>query len=290
VTEYAKSTSDIVQQINQQPTPGTPEGVAARDKLLAVLQGSPFLTRLYARMSAEEMLDDPRFRIATDQTEVSNIHDLTDPNFDPNMCGTPLPPDPCVFNYCGRRGVCAPTADSIVAMMTGTAQNTTPTCVCAPDATARPTSTANGQLAIYCEPLAMNFDAPAAGGDTMSPLFAPACEGFDCGVHGKCMPMNGNPTCQCDTGYGATVGSSYDQTTGTSKTVVSCVVATAIPPLPRLPPPGQQSLAPSSSDHSDAGFCNVATPRKHRSPSSALIWLGAVIGAGALRRRALRRR
>lgn len=289
VTEYAKPTSELIQQIQNQPLPPStvnPNAASAQEALLGVLGRSPFITRLYARMSAEEMIDDPRFRIASDQSEVTNIHDLTDPNFDVSMCSTPPPIDPCVFNYCGRRGVCAPTADSMVAMTSGTAQTTTPSCVCAGDATARPTTTANGQLAIYCEPLAMNFDAPAAGGGTMSPLFAPACEGFDCGTHGKCMPMNGNPTCQCDSGFGATVQSVYDSTTASSKTVVSCVAATAIPALPRLPPPGQTSMTPSASaDHSDAGFCSIGDRRARQRPSSGLVWLAAALGAALTFRR-----
>jgi hypothetical protein len=240
-------------------------------------------------MSAEEMLDDPSFRIASDQSEVDNIHDLTDPNWDPNTCNTqpPPPPDPCDFTYCGRTGVCAPTMDSVVAMAMGTSQQIVPSCVCAGTATARPTTTANGQLQMYCEPVAMNFDAPSAGG-VAAPLFAPACEGFDCGPNGKCVPMNGNPTCQCNTGFGATAQNTYDPTTSTYTTTVSCVAATAIPAMPLLPAPGERTVRPRSgagSGSSDGGFCSVGNASHRRSTGSAPVWIAAGLGAVALLRR-----
>jgi len=242
VTEYAKPTSALIQQIESQGLPPPqvqPEAAPAREALLRVLGSGAFTTRMYSRMSAEEMLDDPRFRIASDQGEVDNVHDLTDPGFDPNTCvvDPPPPPNPCDFNYCGRRGVCAPTVDSVVAMAMGTAVQTIPSCVCADDATARPTMTGpNGLPQVYCEPVAMNFDSAMAGTGA-GPLFVAACEGFDCGPHGTCVPMNGNPTCQCEAGFGATVQQAYDQTTGAARTTMSCVQAADIPPLPVLPPP-----------------------------------------------------
>jgi hypothetical protein len=291
VTEYAKPTSGIIQQIESQPLPPPeiqPEAAPARDALLRVLNGAPFITRLYARMSAEEMLDDPRFRVASDQLEVDNIHDLTDPNFDPTTCNVqPPPPDPCDFNYCGRRGVCAPTADSVTAMAMGTAQQPIPSCVCAGDATARATMTAmvNGMPQVYCEPVAMNFDAPTAGNGS-GPLFVAACEGFDCGSHGKCLPMNGNPTCQCDAGFGATVQQTYDQATSSYKTTMSCVAAVAIPDMPVLPPPGQTTLnAARSSDSSSSGLCSVGDRSQGRSGRSTPLWLLAGLGAAAALRR-----
>ncbi len=288
VTEYAQPSSEVTKQVEQSSLPPpsvAPDAAQARDALLALLAKSPFITRLYTRISAEEMLDDPRFRIAADQSTVTNIHDLSDPNFDPSKCTSPppLPPDPCNFNYCGRKGVCAPTADSMAAVVMGTAQTTMPSCVCANGATARPTRT-GGQYAMYCEPLAMNLDGAAPAGDAMTPVLVPACEAFDCGAHGKCAPMNGNPTCICDAGYGATVQTTYDSTTGTPKPVVTCVAAAAIPPFPVLPPPGQTSLPPSASSSSDGG-CSTAARASSRRPSSGLSWLAAIVGAAAIGRR-----
>lgn len=289
VTEYAQPSSEVTKQVEQSSLPPpsvAPDAAQARDTLLALLAKSPFITRLYTRISAEEMLDDPRFRIASDQSTVSNIHDLTDPNFDPSKCTTPPPPppDPCNFNYCGRQGVCAPTAESMAAVVMGTSQTTLPSCVCANGATARPTRT-GGQYAMYCEPLAMNLDSAAPAGATMTPALVPACEAFDCGAHGKCAPMNGNPTCICDAGYGATVQTTYDSTTGMQKPVVTCVAAGIIPPFPVLPPPGQTSLRSTGAASSDGGFCSIAERSSSRAPGSGLAWLLAAVGAAAVGRR-----
>jgi MYXO-CTERM domain-containing protein len=290
VTEYAKPTSTLVQQIeasNLPPPEIQPEAAPAREALLRVLGGGSFTTRMYARMSAEEMLDDPRFRVASDQAEVDNIHDLTDPNFDPNTCvGEPPPPtNPCDFNYCGRRGVCAPTVDSVVAMAMGTAVQPVPSCVCADDATARATMTGpNGQPQVYCEPVAMNFDSATAGTGA-GPLFVAACEGFDCGPHGTCVPMNGNPTCQCEAGFGATVQQAYDQATGAFKTTLSCAQATDIPPLPVLPPPGQTTVKARAAESSDSGFCSLGSRGRSGGSSQTPVWLLAGLGAAAAIRR-----
>jgi hypothetical protein len=291
VTEYAKPTSEVVKQVQQSSVPSQ-DAMVARDALLAILNASPFITRLYTRMSAEEMLDDPRFRIASDQSEVTNIHDLSDPNFNPTMCTMPPPLDPCTFSYCGRQGICAPTAESMAGVMAGTATVASPSCVCAPGATARPTRTGpsyNGQYAMYCEPLAMNLDGANAGSGT-APLFVSACEGFDCGTHGKCAPMNGNPTCICDQGFGATVTETNDPATNTPKPVVTCVAATMIPAFPVLPPPGQTGMPHSGSGSSDGGLCSVANVSGTPQPSSGLLWLAASIAGAAIgRRRASRR-
>jgi hypothetical protein len=278
VTEYAKATTDIVQQIKAQGTPSTPAGQTAQTALLSVLQKSPYITRLYARMSAEDMRDDPRFMPASDQADVSNVHDLTDPNFDYSKCPPqpPPPPDPCTFTYCGRRGVCVPTLAS--AMSTGGLA--TVACACATDATARATTTGGLQPVPYCEPMAMNLDA--AGTGAAAPLLQAACDGFDCGAHGKCAPMNGNPTCQCESGYGAVATQTFDPMTGApGKTTMTCeAVGTKIPSLPVLPPVGQARMPTGSSSQ---GGCSVdrAAPRARGS-----IWLLAIAGLGlGLRRR-----
>lgn len=284
VTEYAKATTDIVQQIQASGAP-TPQGQAAQTALLSVLQKFPYITRLYARMSAEDMRDDPRFMPASDQSDVSNIHDLTDPSFDYSKCPQQPPPqDPCLLTYCGRRGVCVPTAASAaaIAMSTGT-QQATVACVCATDATARATATGL-QPASYCEPVAMNLDA--AGGTAAAPLVQSACEGFDCGAHGACVPMNGNPTCQCEAGYGAVATPTYDPMTGApSTTQITCeLVGSNVPPMPVLPPVGETRM-PSSGSGTQGG-CSVerAAPR---SLDAAWILSLAGVALGLRRRRAI---
>jgi len=65
VTEYAKPTSTLIQQIESSRLPPPeiqPEAAPAREALLRVLGSGSFTTRMYARMSAEEMLDDRKRR------------------------------------------------------------------------------------------------------------------------------------------------------------------------------------------------------------------------------------
>jgi hypothetical protein len=291
VTEYVQPTTALLQQLDSQPVPPpsvNPDAQPARDALVGLLQQFPRITRLYTRISAEEMLDDPRFKVAIDQSDVSNVHDLTDPNFSYSTCNQEPPPDPCAFNYCGREGACT-TITQTVNNPGGTPYTTsTVACVCKDGTTARPTSTNNGQVAIYCEPLSVNFDADATGSAATT---VPACEGFDCGAHGECVSMNNNPTCRCEAGYGATVQNAYDATSGTYKTQVTCqpTFGKALV-FPRVPDPGQTTM-PMDSSSSDSGSCTVARlPRTGRASGLAWIAAGLAVAAGTRRRRANRRR
>jgi hypothetical protein len=280
VTEYAKATKDLADQIMQQPTP-SPDAMKARDALLPILQNFPYITRLHARMSAEEMTDDPTFMVASDGSDVNNVHDLTPPGstctYEPN----PPPTDPCNFNYCGRRGVCVQ-AEADVAT-TGGAATTMPACVCANDATARVTTTGgNAQPAMYCEPVAMNLDSDPATGQ--GSLTVPACEGFSCGAHGACVAMNGNPTCQCEGGYGAVVGTNNGQTAGPTYTTTCQPVRGTIPPLPKLPSVGSAMRTPGKTVTAGVvkdGGCNVARNRS----GSSLFGLAAALGLALAARR-----
>jgi hypothetical protein len=143
----------------------------------------------------------------------------------------------------------------------------TAACVCANDATARVTTTgANGAPAVYCEPVAVNFD------DTDGTAVASsACDGFDCGPHGACVAMNGNPTCQCEAGYAAIVTTTVTPATGATQTVLDCRrVSGKAPALPALPPVGQTTIP--SSPHGDGGSSGMQNPPP---PAS-----GGAVGAG----------
>jgi hypothetical protein len=273
VTEYAKVTSDLVTQMQQQTSP-TPEGQQAQADLVSLLGRFRYITRLYTRMSAEEMTLDPTFAVSAEQADVSNIHDLSDPN-SPTNCTPPPPPDPCAFAYCGRRGACGEPAASTMPGMPGTATNAVPSCLCAGDATARATTTGNGQAAVYCEPMRMNFDDPTSG----SSIVQAACEGFDCGAHGECVGMNGNPTCRCEPGYGAVVSTTYDPQTGSPKYGLSCEFVTNAPlALPRLPPVGQTTI-PGGASSDASGGCSTAPGRSADTDASAvLVALSALLG------------
>jgi hypothetical protein len=160
-----------------------------------------------------------------------------------------------------------------------------PACVCANDATARVTTTGqNGQPAMYCEPVAMNLDSqPAAG---QGAVVVAACEGFSCGTHGACVPMNGNPTCQCEGGYAAVVSSNYDPQTGQAlpNSVTCQAVRGTIPPLPTLPSVGSAMRTPGKTVTAGVvkdGGCNVARNRS----GSSLFGLAAALGLALAARR-----
>jgi hypothetical protein len=319
VTEYAQPTTMVTQQIQNQGSPGTPDGQAAQMVLLQLLQQSPYLTRLYARMSAEEMTDDPVFMVSSATENVINVHDLTPPNFDASNCQTVAPPtpDPCQSQYCGRHGVCVGVDLEYSGVTGGTFE--TPACVCGNEATARVTTTgANGQPSMYCEPVSLDLDAAVDGGL----LVSAACEGFDCGAHGACVPMNGNPTCQCEAGYGAAVQSAYDPTTQQNRNTVTCtLVRTKIPSMPVLPPVGQTKIpdpprgtagAPSSGGSTSpspsgterggsggsgpgamaapmlgtkSGGCTVSRASERNDGLAAVLALGSALALGGRRRR-----
>jgi len=219
--------------------------------------------------------------VASDGSDVNNIHDLSTPGstcmYNPN----PPPTDPCKFNYCGRRGVCVQ-ADADTTQ-TGGAATTVPACACANDAIARATTTGeNGTPAMYCEPVAMNLDSePAAG---QGSLVVAACEGFSCGAHGACVAMNGNPTCQCEGGYAAVVRANYDPQTGLPlPTSVTCQpVRGTIPDLPKLPSVGSAMRTPGKRVTAgvvpDSG-CNVARNRSRSSLFGIAAALGLVLAA-----------
>jgi hypothetical protein len=278
VTEYAKPTSELTAQLQNMFAP-TSDGMMAKTAILDVLSQHPYITRLYARMSAEEMTVDPTFMVSSNTADVDNVHDLSDPNLQCSSIITPPnppPPDPCTFNYCGRRGVCV---SANVPGQNGAPATSMPACACASDAVGRLTTT-SGQASTYCEPLAVNFDSatPDAGAGVM---VMAACEGVDCGGHGACVSMNGNPSCQCDKGYAAVVSNAPN----TGANVVACqAVSGSIPPLPRLPAVGSTKISNDASSSGSSGGCNVA----RRTAGSSAAAFGALAGlalAGARRRR-----
>jgi MYXO-CTERM domain-containing protein len=262
VTEYAKATTDLANQIsNMFVNPSIQDAMAAKTELTGLLEKYPYITRLYARISAEEMTADPVFMVSSNAADVNNIHDLTDPGFDYSQCQgivppLPLPPEPCNFSYCGRQGACT----AVGVALSGAPDQTMPTaaCVCANAATARITTTgANGTPAIYCEPVSVNFDDSGTGAVAASN----GCDGFDCGPHGACVSMNGNPTCQCEAGYAAIVGPSMTSATGATVTSIDCRKVTGTPPaMPVLPPVGQTTIPKSSSDGGAGGAPTTETP------------------------------
>src|SRR5207244_3543731 len=95
---------------------------------------------------------------------------------------------PCDFVACGAGGRCQEDADGH------------PGCACVNGAVARTIQDGAGRSYATCEDQRLAFpdeDVAAAG-------LQPACNGFDCGVHGECFDMNGTPTCRCEQEFVAT--------------------------------------------------------------------------------------
>ncbi len=185
VTEYAHATSEIVSQLqNTFVPPGNTDAAEANDALVALLQRFTYITRLYTRISPEEMTVDPVFVPASSQVDVSNIHDSTldDP------CQQP---PSCTFGYCGTHGRCLPVDPG------------TDGCYCDADSTAMVTPTFGAQPAVYCEPLATDVLGLGGADEDAGPS---PCREIDCG-QGTCTLINGNPTCQCTPGHLARVDS-----------------------------------------------------------------------------------
>jgi hypothetical protein len=166
----------------------TPDQMEAQRALLDVLEGTTYMTRLYTRLSPEEMTFDPLFK----RSNKGNVsRNRTPPGI--NQCSLPTAPvDACDFTACGSLGLCRTLPDKTAA------------CACAPGATARTsvTQSAPGQVTIGvgCVDKRLSFlnpgDKNAAGEALPDP-----CVGVDCGGHGRCVPMNMTPTCECERGY-----------------------------------------------------------------------------------------
>ena len=205
VTELAGATEPIVTTL-QNSAFQTPEDQAAGTALLELIGDSGYVTRLYSRLSAEEMTSDPIFR-RDDGGDVSALRRLARIVDGVDMCPdngmTPPPYDPCLFASCGAGGICRPVKlDGM--------QEPVAACGCVDGASARTTfdpvavslqadGSAVPAAAVVCQDARMSFVNPGdavAGGTMPNP-----CQSFDCGANGECLAVNMTPTCVCDRGY-----------------------------------------------------------------------------------------
>ncbi|HWO10978.1 MAG TPA: DUF2330 domain-containing protein, partial [Polyangiaceae bacterium] len=325
VTEFAGSTEPFVTQIQAQLDGGFfPEeaDLEAAESLLEVLEAHPYLTRMYSRLSAEEMTSDPIFGRSSGD-DVDRSHDIQTGMDGVDVCSNENTADPCDFVTCGAGGICR---TALVDDGNGGEQSVVG-CGCLPGATARTTFAPDGSATVICQDQRMSFlnaGDQEAGMETLPD----GCAGFDCGEHGRCVPMNMTPTCVCDAGYIA-IGDFSE--TGTRTT--TCVEpSTAIDPtfydgtLPALPadlpggrdvtvdPKGAGGEAPvettattianggtanTGGPPSDTGklswdddveedgcSCRVGGTSERPTPLAALALLGLGIGLGRRRRRA----
>lgn len=183
VTEMAGPTAPIRAQLMTTPV-STPEQEEARDALLELFTDYPYVTRLYTRISPDEMTIDPMFRprAAVDvprERQLSRYSGFIDQCEDRTI-------DPCRFTACGPGATCAP-----VMLETPIVAPALPGCGCAPGTSGRTTIEPSGDVVATCQVM-ISFLTPAEVG-------ADPCRDFDCG-RGTCVPINMTPTCLCDPG------------------------------------------------------------------------------------------
>jgi len=201
VTETAGATGPYLDLARNGPVP-TPEAEEARDALVGLLEAHPYMTRLYTRVSAEEMTSDPVFRRSAGG-DVDRVRELARVVDGVDRCDWDLPRSsdlPCDFTTCGTGGLCRNVTDP----ETGAVQAA---CACVPGATARTTFDPAGGVTTICQDRRMSFLNPGDRTDDGEVLPDP-CVGVDCG-RGACAAVNLTPTCVCERGFVA-VGTVVD--------------------------------------------------------------------------------
>jgi hypothetical protein len=201
VTEVAGPSSDQISNILDQQRfddETTEEELQAFDDLFDALDRHPYFTRLYTRLSAEEMTSDPVLGRSS-LGDVPRQRDLSQELDGVDQCvtDTRVSSDPCEFATCGAGGVCVPVTWS-TNPLTGRIQSAG--CGCLPGATARKTIAPDGSDTVVCQDARMSFLNPGDREDESAGVLPDACAGVDCGEHGRCAAVNMKPTCVCDQG------------------------------------------------------------------------------------------
>lgn len=268
VTEYAGPTQPFFDMVQNSPVNDDVQE-EARDALLSVMEGRPYLTRLYTRLSPEEMSTDPLFR-RSEGGDVAREHQLSRIVDGVDMCPNeyPAPVDACEFATCGAGGLCR-TDDNGVAG-----------CACLAEATARPTMASNGTTSVVCQDARMSFVNPGDVDDINGGFIADPCLGTSCGANGRCVAVNLTTTCACDEGFIAVADGAGGATCVTPSEPVPesfydrTMREPARPGRSLLPPP---PAAPGL-------FCACAQPSS-KAPLGAIAVLAlAGLGVGARRR------
>ena len=113
VTEFAGSTKPLLDLLDNSFF-ATPEDEKAGMELRALIGDAPYMTRLYSRLSAEEMTSDPVFRkdAGGDVSRTRMLPKMEGMDTCQDLCpanGTaPMSADPCLFTSCGAGGICRP--------------------------------------------------------------------------------------------------------------------------------------------------------------------------------------
>lgn len=301
ITEFAGDADAVRQNIQNGGVPGWADEATEKafESLLALLETKPYLTRLYTRLSPEEMSFDPGF-FAAGGEDVSNFHDLSD--MGPDACGEIENPDPCEFIACGAGGECFEMDREQAPQGAGGEVG----CACADGAVARAGVDDAGRPVVACGDARMNFmpvdaDLQEAmnAGMIDPPTFGNPCAGDPCGDLGQCVALNGTATCECMAGTIA-IGRWDDQ----GRAMPTCALPAVEIPMsfytditlvePALPYPGKPGASvipgngngtttvdPTTPGEADGSLGCDAAP-SHRGPAAAL-W--GLLLLGALRRR-----
>lgn len=195
VTELAGPTAELAQRVRDSfvPERAGQEALDARDALAELLDSRPYVTRLYTRLSPEEMDIDPMF-VPVPGGDVSNVHQVPEPEGGQqcNWGGEEDAVDVCEFAACGAGGQCA-----AVEMENG---REVAGCACADGTLARAGFDPNGQQTVGCADARLNFTAPEL--DPGAVVFNDVCaQGDFCGADGECVMLNGFPSCRCSAGF-----------------------------------------------------------------------------------------
>jgi Uncharacterized protein conserved in bacteria (DUF2330) len=215
VVDQAGPTSTLAASINQQMlVPGNPN-FEAQQALSQLVAGRPYMTRLYTRLSPEEMTYDPVFKRST-KGDVARVRELP---FVAELCDTNAANDnvkPCDFNPCGALALCRDVTDDMGTRVAA--------CACAPGLTARavPAGALAASTTVSCIDERLSFLNVGDRGPEGDVLPDP-CVGVDCGENGVCVNMNMTATCECKAGFVARPRLSFE-------TKLTCVKPTvAIP-------------------------------------------------------------
>lgn len=203
VTELAGASEPYAALIRQQLESGflAPDVQEAATELLASLEAHPYITRLYTRLSAEEMTSDPVLGLSAGG-DVDNEHQLSRFVNGVDQCSMEgaASTDPCDYATCGAAGFCRAVPASDVALV-GAPAALVAGCACLPGATARPTFAPDGSGTVICQDGRLSFLNPGDRETDTAEALPDACGGFSCGRNGQCVAMNMTPTCVCDQGF-----------------------------------------------------------------------------------------
>lgn len=222
VTELAEPTAGLLATVSA-ATPRDEAEERAQRELQEILSAHPYVTRMYARLSADEMTVDPIFaaRGGPDvprQVMLSRFVDGED------MCtGDGL--DPCDHALCGNGTCSVLEADGWPFRVAA--------CDCAEGLVARASFDPLGQTSVACVDPARSTIEPGDTAGGPAPLGDP-CDLYDCGL-GTCRAVSMTPACRCEPGAVAVGLRATD-----GGRITRCVppdARVAIPPPPPPPPP-----------------------------------------------------